>query len=734
MPWKVFQEDGQYCVHKETEDGGKGEKVACHDTEAEAQAQVRALYASENKALDVDTEPDEVKAGRRLAGAKLKAARDAVAALDELVRWAAYEDGQPDDSEAEPMSEKTLVTVGNELKALGDGKVGGYLVRFGTPDMPDLTGDYFTADTEFDLDDGAGKSTVLYHHGMDAKIGRRKIGRAVLQADDVGVWMEAQLKLRDEYEQAIYGMVEAGKMGLSSGTAPHLVERERTGNIAKITRWPLGLDASITPIPAEPRTSVTTLKSYLDMAEPYVKALLPQADGETAAADATNSQPEPEQTNLKEPDEVKTMDNEQVQAMIDAAVAKATESTTKAIMDKLAAEPAINPATVATKPAEVKDSRPQFKSFGEFLHAVARAETHGVREDRLMAVKSGDPLDENGYDVSKAMGAGFVGSLYRKSAMKAPSGLGEQIASDGGYLVTQDRQGGILSRVYDIGQLLQRVAMTPISANSNGLALYAEDETSRANGSRRGGVQAYWRAEAATVTASAPNFREMNLKLNSLMGIVYATDELLADAIALEAYINDKLPEELRFKAEDAIVNGTGANMPLGFLNSGAVITVDEETGQAADTVVAENIWKMYSRMWAPSIPRAVWLISQDVWPQLFQLSLAVGTGGVGLFLPPGGMSSAPYGTLLGRPVLPVEYADKLGDANDIMFVDLSQYQMISKGGVQADSSMHVRFLYGENTFRFIYRVDGQPTWNSALTPFNGGATVSPFISLAERA
>jgi HK97 family phage major capsid protein len=97
-------------------------------------------------------------------------------------------------------------------------------------------------------------------------------------------------------------------------------------------------------------------------------------------------------------------------------------------------------------------------------------------------------------------------------------------------------------------------------------------------------------------------------------------------------------------------------------------------------------------------------------------------------------MSAAPYGMLLGRPVLPVEYADKLGDANDIMFVDLSQYQMISKGGIQADSSMHVRFVYGENTFRFIYRLDGQPTWNSPLTPYNAGATVSPFVSLAERA
>ena len=39
-------------------------------------------------------------------------------------------------------------------------------------------------------------------------------------------------------------------MGLSSGTAPHLVEREAQANGShKITRWPLGLDASSRPSP-----------------------------------------------------------------------------------------------------------------------------------------------------------------------------------------------------------------------------------------------------------------------------------------------------------------------------------------------------------------------------------------------------------------------------------------------------------------------------------------------------
>ena len=132
-----------------------------------------------------------------------------------------------------------LAAYGSEVKALGNGRLGGYLVRFGSQNDADVEGDFFTADTDF----GAhATSPVLYHHGMDAKIGTRVLDDgASLKTDDVGVWIEAQLKMRDEYERAIYRMAEKGKLGWSSGTAPHLVEREEVGKAVYIKRWPLGI-------------------------------------------------------------------------------------------------------------------------------------------------------------------------------------------------------------------------------------------------------------------------------------------------------------------------------------------------------------------------------------------------------------------------------------------------------------------------------------------------------------
>ncbi len=154
-----------------------------------------------------------------------------------------------------------LLVQGGAIKALGNGKVGGHLVMFGDEEKLDLENDFFTSGTDFGLD--VSKSTAVYfNHGYDPVLKRRRLGKGALEQDDVGIWIEAQLELRDEYEQAIYSLVEAEKLGWSSGTAPNLVERVEKGTGNWIKSWPLGLDASLTPIPAEPRITAIPIKSY----------------------------------------------------------------------------------------------------------------------------------------------------------------------------------------------------------------------------------------------------------------------------------------------------------------------------------------------------------------------------------------------------------------------------------------------------------------------------------------
>lgn len=350
-------------------------------------------------------------------------------------------------------------------------------------------------------------------------------------------------------------------------------------------------------------------------------------------------------------------------------------------------------------------------SFGEYLQAVVAAtpDDSGVRR--------------------------FVDPRLTQEA----AGLSEGVASEGGFLVGTDFSTELLKRVYANNQVISGGAgyagprRMPLSAGSNSLKINAINETSRADGSRYGGVRCYWQCEASEKTDTKPDFRQMEIYLKKLVGLCYATDELLQDAAALEAVIMDAFSEEMAFKVQDGFFNGTGAGQMLGILNAGCLVSVTKETGQAADTIVKENIDKMYSRMWARGLPTSVWHVNQDCYPQLFALHQAVGAGGVPVYMPPGGMSQAPYGTLYGRPVVPVEQCQTLGDKGDIFFCDWSQYLFSDKGGIQSASSIHVRFIYDETTFRFVYRCDGQPAWNTALTPYKGTSTVGPFVALNAR-
>lgn len=344
----------------------------------------------------------------------------------------------------------------------------------------------------------------------------------------------------------------------------------------------------------------------------------------------------------------------------------------------------------------------RFRSFGEQMMAVMKAGTPGGPTDLRLSTRA--------------------------------TGLNEGTPSEGGFLVQTDFSADLIKRTYETGVLAARCKRLAVSGNSNGIKVNAVNETSRADGSRWGGVLAYWKAEAAAKTPTKPAFRQIDLDLKKLVGLCYATDELLQDANALQEVMMQAFSEEFGFKLDDAIINGTGAGQPQGILGSGALVSVAIETGQPADSLQPENIIKMWSRCYARSRLNAVWLINQDIEPQLFTLGIAIGTGGSTVYMPPGGLSGQPYGTLFGRPVIPIEQCATLGDKGDIILFDPQEYVLADKGGMQSAQSIHVMFVYDESVFRFVYRVDGQPIWAAPLTPYKGAAnTQSPYVTLDAR-
>jgi len=577
--------------------------------------------------------------------------------------------------------DEQLVYFGDAVKALGEGRLGGYLVRFSSDDEPDITGEFFTKDTDYG---DAESSAVYYNHGLDPVLKRRKLGKATLKLDDFGVWAEAQLNMRDEYEKFIYEMAEKGRQGWSSGTASHLVEREPSGKAVWIKSWPLGLDASITPTPAEPMNKVQPLKSI--KVQPLMEETPTDEPAEDSEVQDGIIEPEVEGKSKSEKDEnleVETMEitEDKLQELIGEAVKSGVDEAMKAL-------PAVN-----TDVKVVTDEADQpFENAGEYFQAVKNAALYPGNEDvRLRPLKA--------------------------------TGLSENVPADGGYLLAPQIAGGIIERMYNTGQILQRVASDPIGPNSNSMLYNAVDETSRADGSRFGGVLGYWMAEAGTITASKPTFRQMELKLKKVAALCYATDELLADAVALESWLSRTVPEELRFKVEDAIYNGNGVGKPLGIMNAPALVSVTRQDANQVDQVDIANMW---ARRWS-GVGDYVWLANPSVFPQL--INLTVGNFPFLLPMNAGGQGNPSF-SLYGAPYIEVEYTAALGTTGDLMLVSLSQYQTINKGGIQAASSIHVNFTSDETAFRFIYRIDGQPLWNSALTPFDAGNTLSPYVVL----
>lgn len=354
-----------------------------------------------------------------------------------------------------------------------------------------------------------------------------------------------------------------------------------------------------------------------------------------------------------------------------------------------------------------------------------------VRDGRNRA--SNQPFASLGEQLVAIVRAG-EGIEFDPRLYGAASGGSANVGADGGFLIQKDFVPELMKEGFESGALASRCSTHEVSANSDGLEVPYVDETSRATGSRWGGVRVYRRAEAESVTASKPKITKWECRLEDLMGLAYLTDRLSADAPAMEGVFREAFTEEFAFVLDDEIFRGNGAGQCLGVKNAGALVTVSKETGQLADTVVAENIIKMWARVLPRSKSRGFWFINTEVTTQLQQMQIGTGTSGQLVYMPPGGLSQLPYGTIYGRPVIEIEQADALGDAGDISFLDLSQYKLISKGGVQQAESIHVRFLQAEKTLRWMTRVNGAPKLHSAITPYKGASTLSPFVTLAARA
>jgi len=447
------------------------------------------------------------------------------------------------------------------------------------------------------------------------------------------------------------------------------------------------------------KTWIKFLKDY----DGYKKDQIVQVDEETASS-------------LKNLKIAETTESPETKTVADAIASIAGDIQTtveKGIatgLEKIAKE--INVKIPAIAVDHNEQGRDGFKDFGDFAIAVVRGSrpSNAIVDKRLRFE-----------DVAEG---------------KAPTGLNTRDDVDGGFLIPETYAKGIWEYVLATQQILPLTDQRTTSGNS--LAINAFDENSRKDGYRDGGVLAYWLAEADQFVASQPKWRRMRLELHKLGVLCYVTDEELADAsVSLTDVLQRKAAKAIDFKINESFLWGTGVGQPLGVMRSNALVTQPLEPNQQVNTILHKNINGMYHKMRPELRAGARWYMHPNMEEILeyitFNDESTAPTNPI--YMPPGGLSASPYGTLKGRPVVPLEYMRDLGIKGDILFANFGQYVTLTKpgGGIKAASSIHVRFLFEEQAFRFSFRIDGQSLWPSPLEDYNGTVSRSPYVTLADR-
>lgn len=320
----------------------------------------------------------------------------------------------------------------------------------------------------------------------------------------------------------------------------------------------------------------------------------------------------------------------------------------------------------------------------------------------------------------------------RAKLIEITNAYSSQVPSEGGFLVPETVRSEILELALETAIVRPRATVIPM--DSLRVSLPMVDEVSRVS-SVKGGIVGGWAEEGAAMDVdSSAKFSRVVLEAKKLFGYAAPPNELLDDAPAFRAWFQKSFPSAITWFEDLAFLSGNGVGQPLGVLHSGvsAAVSTAKETGQAADTIVLENILKMYARMLPTSLGSAVWLANIDTFPELMTMALSVGTGGGPVMLT--NAAAGPPMTILGRPVQFTEKVPTVGDAGDLSFVDLTYYLIGDRQTMQVNSSEHYRFANGQTAFLVTERVDGRPWINSAITPNKGANTLSPIVKLAARA
>lgn len=322
--------------------------------------------------------------------------------------------------------------------------------------------------------------------------------------------------------------------------------------------------------------------------------------------------------------------------------------------------------------------------------------------------------------------------------------LAEGSGQTGGYVIPPQFMNELLTIAAEDGFIEQRCKVIPMNTRTVEWPML-DITTAQAVGTSPyfGGILATWQPEAATISETEPAFRQTTWTAWDLVLYTVSSNQLLADnGIGLDALLTQLFGAAITWYKEYAYLQGKGAGstMPLGILNSPALISQTRaNASHFGITDAAAMLSKLQIRSWDDS----AWVMHQSVIPELIQMN-DIGTslpGSAGQHLlwvtPYGDQTKGPLAMKLpqaflnGLPIFFTEKLPKLGTTGCVLLADFSRYVVGMRLDIQIDVSPHYLFRNNQLAWRVIARVDGRPWLNSAITDA-AGWSVSPFITVTQ--
>ena len=614
MPYEIREHENQYCVWKLEPD----EVLECYDSMTAAEAYLTALNIALQDETDIDDAEKDVKD-------MYSTEEEALARAEEIGCEGAHVMDDDGNEYYMPCSTharyEELVGVEDDqykhavqplqIKAITDDSftVAGYGVVYGGTD---LENDTFTKDTNYMLG-VVPEPVVLYDHAQEIKSVLGKVTK--ITERDAGLWMEAQINRSKDYAKQVLELVKSGRLGYSTGSVAHLVERLE-GNIK---RWPI-FELSLTPVPAEPRTiGVEQLKALGIVINADAKADAPTTKdnalegGSPKNAESDQGAPAPGNaiTNKTKGD-IKMSDAEKV---VEETTEEAQPEAPVIDMDALKAE-----LNMAAQDAVKNAWETEAAERGGIL-----TETPAVKKITKMGG------DHDGTESFMHWVKTGADNSYTKAALQ------ESTATEGGVLVPESLHETIIAKRDDLSIARSAGAMV-IQTTNDSVQVPSENAT--------GGFALT--AEEASYNQSEPTFTSNSISVFKFSNLTKVSQELLADEKSnLEGFLSEMWGRSAADVENEYFLKGTGSGQPKGVLVGGtAALTLD-----SADTIAASEIPELFYLLpgaYAQEGDSVAWATNQSTLAVIRGL-----TGNDFLFMvtPMGGGASGSGQELWGQPV-----------------------------------------------------------------------------------